>query len=151
MGPPKISQTNNNMGPKLWKTQHPKLQFTYHLRTLPFYTSLHSPSQPLHILNYQKNLHFTKVFPQVSLRSTILHADVYTYPNTPTWQTHMVLISWKSQPAPLYWISQHPPNATQDPSTFTQQEQPPLSQWYILNKSGGVILLGYMALKRWLR
>ena len=99
MGPPKISQTNNNMGPKLWKTQHPKLQFTYPLWTLPFCTSLHSLSQPLHILNYQKTF-TSQVFPQVSLRSTIVHADIYTYPNTPTWQTHMVLISWKSQPCP---------------------------------------------------
>lgn len=66
----------------------------------PFlYFTAFSLSQPLHILNYQKTF-TSQVFPQVSLRSTILHADIYTYPNTPTWQTHMVLISWKSQPCP---------------------------------------------------
>lgn len=101
MGPPKISQTNNNMGPKLWKTQHPKLQFNSPLRTLPLCTSLHSLSlSTLVHPKLSKNLHFTRVFPQVSLRSTILHADIYTYSNTPTWQTHMVLISWQSQPCP---------------------------------------------------
>lgn len=98
MGPPKISQTNK-YGSKTLENTAPQTPIYLSSKDPPFlYFTAFSLSQPLHILNYQKNLHFTRVFPQVSLRSTILHADIYTYPNTPTWQTHMVLISWKSQP-----------------------------------------------------
>lgn len=122
---------------------------------LCLYSTVFSLSFSLSTLEHpklSKSLQFTRFFPRVSLGSTILYAAIYTHPITPTWQIHMVLISWNSLPCPSIVDEPAPihPLLHGDPSTFTQQEQPLLPQWYILNKAGDTILLGYVASKRWL-
>lgn len=133
--------SNNNMGPKLRKTQYSQIHFIYPLKTLPFYTPPCSPS-PHHwnILHYQDVFNSQGSFP-MGVSETLYHTLTYTPTQLPP-DRHIRSLSAEIHcPAPLFGMSQHPLTAMQDSSTSTE-EQPLLPRWYILNKVGDVILLG---------
>lgn len=100
--------SNNNMGPKLRKTQYSQIHFIYPLKTLPFYTPPCSPS-PHHWTSYiikMSSIH-KDLFPRESRKHCITpwHTHPPNYHLTDTYGPYQ--LKFIALPLCLGWASTH--------------------------------------------